>query len=216
MELIRVYETLLRKSGRQNWWPARTPFEVVVGAILTQQTTWRNVEKAIGNLEEGGLLSMKRLAEAKYEEVERCVRPAGYYKQKAKRIRGVAKYLYEKYGGSLDDFFKRDCWEIRSELLGLNGIGRETADSILLYAGGKRVFVIDAYTRRFCSRFFGIEKRGYDALKEWFEERLPKDTKIYNEFHALLVGLGKNYCKKNAPACINCPLEKECMKRLES
>ncbi|HIC92698.1 MAG TPA: endonuclease III domain-containing protein [Anaerolineae bacterium] len=205
MDLLSVYQRLLNRFGPQGWWPAETPFEVIVGAILTQQTAWANVEKAIQNLKRQGLLDVHALATSSLGRIEECVRCTGFYRQKAARLANVSRYLAEKWGGDLDRFFAQPLEEARKELLALKGVGFETADSVLLYAGGKPIFPVDAYTVRMC-RCLGIEAKGYEELRAYFEERLPRDVELYQEFHALIVELGKNYCRKNDPRCSECPL----------
>ena len=208
MDVLGIYERLLTYFGRQGWWPAKDKFEIIVGAILTQQTTWRAAEKGIEGLREAGLLSPERLAEAKLEDVERLIRGTGFYRQKARNLIGVAKYLVDNYHGSLDLFFNRPLEEVRRELLSLKGIGYETADSLLLYIGGKPILPIDAYTQRIFDRL-GLKIRGYEELQTYLSKVLPKDLEIYKEFHALLVELGKNFCRKN-PICPPCPLREIC------
>lgn len=206
---MQLYKKLFERYGAQGWWPAKTRFEVVVGAILTQQTSWSNAERAIANLKKMGLLNVEKLVEADAGVVEACCKPTGFYKQKAKRVRFVSKYFAEKYGGQLGRFFAQDLEKAREELLALHGIGEETADSILLYAGNKPVFVVDAYTKRVLERFgFEVERR-YGALQEFFEERLPHDVQLYKEFHALLVRHAKEVCRSK-PLCASCFLRKGC------
>lgn len=205
MDLLAIYEVLLNHFGPQNWWPAETPFEVIVGAILTQQTAWKNAAMAIENLKQEGLLEIHTLAEAEINDIERCVRCTGFYKQKAARLSEVSKHLARRWGGDFDEFFKRELDEVREELLSLPGIGFETADAILLYASEKLTFPVDAYTFRMCA-CVGIKAKGYEGLRRYFEERLPREIYLYKEFHALIVELGKNYCKKSNPHCSRCPL----------
>ena len=194
--MIEVYEKLLNKLGHKHWWPADTPFEVVVGAILTQQTRWENVERAISNLKEKGLLDLQALSMMEAEELEDLVRCTGFYRQKAKRLKEVSTYFYENPG-----ILERPKEELREELLALNGIGEETADSIVLYAAEKPGFVIDAYTRKIC-RCMGIEGN-YGELQSLFEDSLPQDVPLYKEFHALIVEYGKQFCgKKRCAECI--------------
>ncbi|HLB70255.1 MAG: endonuclease [Candidatus Methanoperedens sp.] len=194
--MIEVYEKLLNKLGHKHWWPADTPFEVVVGAILTQQTRWENVERAISNLKEKGLLDLQALSMMEAEELEDLVRCTGFYRQKAKRLKEVSTYFYENPG-----ILERPKEELREELLALNGIGDETADSIVLYAAEKPGFVIDAYTRKIC-RCMGIEGN-YGELQSLFEDSLPQDVLLYKEFHALIVEYGKQFCgKKRCAECI--------------
>lgn len=207
MNLLTVYERLMDHFGPQGWWPAETPFEVIVGAILTQQTAWANVEKAIQNLRREGLLEVNALAAASIRRIEQCVRCTGFYRQKAAKLVGMSSYLVEKWDGDLDEFFAQPLEEGRDELLALKGIGFETADSILLYAGGKLIFPVDAYTSRMCE-CLGVEAKGYEELRAYFEVRLPMDVELYKEFHALIVELGKNYCRKRNPNCAECPLRK--------
>jgi endonuclease-3 related protein len=194
--MITVYKKLLDQFGPRNWWPAETPFEIVIGAILTQQTKWENVEKAIRNLKARGLLEAKSLAGADLEELEVLVRCTGFYRQKAKRLKGISNYFFEN-----PDILTRPADDLRSTLLSLNGIGEETADSIVLYAAEKPRFVIDAYTKRICT-CMGIEKN-YGGLQAIFEGSLPQDVPLYKEFHALIVEYGKHFCgKKRCNECI--------------
>ncbi|MCK4245142.1 MAG: endonuclease III domain-containing protein [Candidatus Omnitrophica bacterium] len=205
--LITIYKSLYNAFGPQHWWPARTKFEIIVGAILTQQTTWKNVEKAIKNLRKNRLLTIKSLADSPLRKIEESIRPAGYYREKSKRLKEISTYLLKHYQGGLKGLFKKDIKSLREELLNLRGIGEETADSILLYAGGKRIFVIDAYTKRIFLRLGLLPAGDYDKIRMFFEDNLPRDIKIYEEFHALLVKLGKEFCKKK-PLCKSCPLFK--------
>jgi endonuclease-3 related protein len=202
-----IYEKLFDHYGSMGWWPAKDPFEVAVGAILTQNTAWVNVERAIKNLGENGLLCPKAIFEASEEEISRLIRPAGYYRIKAKRLKEFIKFLFSKYRGEMSRMFERDPLVLRKELLGINGIGLETADSILLYAGGVPIFVVDAYTRRILSRHNLIDKGAtYPEIQNLFMDNLPHDTQLYNEFHALLVQLGKEVCRK-VPRCGVCPIK---------
>lgn len=211
--LLELYHKLLNRFGPQRWWPGDSPFEVIIGAILTQQTAWKNVEKAILNLKKEKLLTVEGIANTDIDLLQKSVRPAGYYNQKSKRIKNVCQYLLKKYNANLDTFFDRDIKAIRNELLCLNGIGPETADSILLYAGNLPIFVVDAYTIRVCKRL-GIKiGDDYEEVQRFFEKNMSKKeksisekVKLYNEYHALIVALGKNYCKNKKPLCDNCPL----------
>ncbi len=209
MTLIQIYKRLLRHFGRQCWWPADTPFEVIVGAVLTQQTTWKNVEKAIDNLKKNDLLDVSPLAKVNLRRLEKVIRPAGYFHQKAERLKGVCRYIYQNYGEDLDKLFSKPIPELREELLSLKGLGPETVDSIILYAANKPIFVIDAYTRRMAHRLGITDLDKYEDLRKYFEEHLPNDLELYQEFHALIVELGKNFCKTK-PNCSLCPLGKEC------
>ena len=210
LELEELYKKLRDNFGYLNWWPGDTKVEIVVGAILTQNTAWKNVEKAIKNLKERKMLSLERLASAKPKELEEAIRPSGFYKQKAKRLSNLFKYIKANYS-TLERFFDKDKNELRSELLNLNGIGNETADSIILYAAEKPTFVIDTYTRRIMNRVYGIEEEiEYNKLKEYFESRLRQDLELYKDFHAQFVELGKRFCKKK-PLCDECPIRDYCL-----
>ena len=201
-----MYKRMFSFFGPQNWWPADTPLEVMIGAILTQNTNWKNVEKAISNLKERGLLDMLKLYEISEEELSILIRPAGYFKIKAKRIKNLISYIVENYNASLKDFFSLTTNTLRDELLSIKGIGPETADSILLYAAHRPVFVVDAYTFRIMKRHNIIwDDISYEELQELFMKNLPPDEQLFNEFHALIVRTGKCFCKKN-PLCSACPL----------
>lgn len=205
--LTKVFERLHATFGPQHWWPGETPFEIVVGAVLVQNTAWRNVERAIENLREAGLMEPRALHAVPEQELAELIRPAGYFQVKARRLRNLLKLIVERYDGSLETMFRTDLATLREELLGVSGIGPETADAILLYAGGLPTFVIDTYTHRVLARHGWI---GYDAgyreIKDHFEASLPADAALYNEYHALLVRVGKDYCRKTAPKCEACPL----------
>jgi endonuclease-3 related protein len=202
-----VYNRLLAVYGPQNWWPGDSPFEIMVGAILVQNTAWKNVEKAIRNLADAELLDPRALAEVDAEELQELIRPAGYYRLKTKRLLHLVRFIVKRYDGDLDTMFCTSLSTLREELLSLNGIGPETADSILLYAGGLPTFVVDTYTHRVLARHGWI---GYDAeyyeIKDTFESQLEQDVALYNEFHALLVRVGHLHCRKT-PKCDGCPLE---------
>ena len=205
-----IFDRLLERYGKQHWWPAETRFEVIVGAILTQQVAWANVEKAIVNLKRVGMLSIDAIADADIEKLQQCIRPSGYFRQKAGRLRGVCQHLRNEWGGDLDVFFGRDASEVRGELLSLKGIGKETADLILCYAGDKPLFVIDAYTKRVCERLpvAGIANLDYDCTQAFFQRELPVDLYVYREFHALIVRLCKDCCRRSVTKsrCGQCPL----------
>ena len=207
MELIRIYQKLLKNFGKQHWWPAETRFEVIVGAILIQQPNWRSVERAIENLKSRELLNPHLLAVASLNQIDVLIRHLIFFRQKARRINNFSRYLVDKYG-SLDKFFSKPTEEILEELLSLKGIGPETADSILLYAADRLIFPIDAYTIRLCKRL-GVKDLRYEHLRRFFENSLPKDLEVYKEFHALIDKLGKTYCKVK-PSCDGCPLMDEC------
>lgn len=201
-----IHDRLLDHYGPQQWWPGQSPFEVMVGAILVQNTNWKNVEKAITNLREHGLLEPHALFETPQEELAELIRPAGYYRIKARRLHNLLCLVVEQYDGHLDAMFATGVHSLREELLGVNGVGPETADSILLYAGNLPVFVIDTYTHRIMARHGWVEfEIDYHGLQEHFESHLEQDVKLYNEYHALLVRLGHLHCRKT-PKCDGCPL----------
>jgi endonuclease-3 related protein len=205
--LEEVYDRLLEAFGPQQWWPGESPFEVMVGAVLTQNTNWKNVEKAIGNLREADLLDPLALYEVAAEELEELIRPAGYFRVKTVRLRSLLQLVVEQYGGSLEEMFSLDLTTLREQLLGVHGIGPETADSILLYAAEKPSFVVDTYTSRILSRHGWIDPEAdYHAIRDHMQSSLPEDVGLYNEYHALLVRLGKDYCRKSKPKCDECPL----------
>ncbi len=209
LQLMSLYKHLSEHFGNDTWWIAETPFEVMVGALLIQQTTWKNVENSIANLKDAELLSIESLALADITAIEDCIRPSGFYRQKAGRLKALARYLLEGYSGDLNEFFARDTHIIRKELLSLAGIGQETADSILLYADKKLKFVIDAYTFR-TFKHLGLDFEGhYKKAQEYFEAQLPKNLEIYRHYHALIVKVGKHYCKVS-PLCSECPLKVCC------
>lgn len=197
--------------GAQNWWPAETPFEVVVGAVLTQNTAWRNVERAIAALRAAQLLDAKALRGAPRETVQECIRPAGFFRQKAERLQRIAAVIADDGQGDVRAYLAGPLDEVRRKLLQLNGIGPETADSILLYAGEQPTFVVDAYTMRIFSRL-GVLQGGerYEEVRALCMTHLCPDVARYNEFHALLVTLAKRCCVKRAPRCTACPLQHGC------
>lgn len=192
--------------GPTHWWPGDTPFEVAVGAILTQNTAWTNVEKAIANLKRAKLLTPRKILEADDNLLHEILKPSGYFRIKAKRVRSFCSHLVERYGGSMARMAKRPLDELRPELLAIAGIGPETADDILLYACGKPVFVVDAYTRRILSRH-GLVKPDihYEDLRAFFERQLPQDVHLFKEYHGLIVWTGKDFCRSH-PKCEGCPL----------
>ena len=199
------FDLMLERYGPQHWWPGETKLEIVVGAVLTQNTAWKNVELAIENLREAQVLSLAAINQILIEELQELIRPAGYFRLKSRRLKNLTSFIEDKFG-SLEDMFQLDQMELRERLLSVNGIGPETADSILLYAGEYPTFVIDAYTHRIAKRHGWIEyEADYHALKSFFEERLPADEKLFNEFHALIVRVGKDHCRKQ-PKCEQCPL----------
>lgn len=205
--LREIYERLLKAFGPQKWWPGDSPFEIVVGAVLVQNTAWRNVERAIQNLRDADVMQPQSLYTLPEQELAELIRPAGYYQVKARRLRNLLRLIVERYDGSLEAMFSVDLATLREELLSVSGIGPETADAILLYAGGLPAFVVDTYTHRVLARhgWIGYDA-GYHEIKDHFESNLPADAALYNEYHALLVRLGKDYCKKTGPKCEACPL----------
>ena len=206
-KLNEIYELLLKAYGPQKWWPAESPLEVMVGAILTQNTNWQGVEKAIANLKKHGLLSLDILHHRSTEELAEFIKPAGYFNLKASRLKNLIVMVAEAYGGDLEVMGQRDTGQLRQELLSVNGVGPETADSILLYAFHRPIFVVDTYTYRVTSRHGLIEEEvNYQALQDLFMEHLPLDVDMFNEYHALLVRVGKLHCKRKAH-CQGCPLE---------
>ncbi len=203
------YDALREHFGPQQWWPAETPFEVMVGAVLTQNTNWRNVEKAIANLKREGLMDPVSLDAVPRERLAELIRPAGYYNVKAARLGNLLDAIVRDCGGSLERFFDGSVDTLRERLLAVKGVGRETADSIVLYAAGKPTFVVDAYTYRVLYRHGLIfDGAGYEEVKDIFESALPRDATLFNEYHALLVQLGKSFCRKSRPQCSSCPLER--------
>lgn len=211
--LLRYYRRLFRHFGPQHWWPARTRFEVILGALLTQNTSWSNVERALSNLRRRGLLSAKRLGDVNMRQLERLLRPAGYFRQKSRYVRRFVRHLNGRNGpepSGLARLLKKPTEALRAELLSLPGVGPETADSILLYAAKRPVFVIDAYTRRVLARHkLAREEATYDDLQNLFHRHLPHDPPLFNEYHAQLVAVGKTFCHKRRPDCAACPLGPE-------
>ena len=244
-DIRRYYQVLYHAWGAQHWWPAETQFEVIAGAYLTQNTAWTNVERALNNLRNAGLLTLEGIRKVRKARLERLIRPSGYFRQKAQRLKAFVTFLDKQYAGSLDQMFSQPTDKLREQLLALNGVGPETADSILLYAGNHPVFVVDAYTRRILDRH-GIlpEKAAYEDIRELFQRSLapvgegqehkspeakahlesgfrgaahspsPMSTayrtalvQVYNEMHGLIVGVGKQYCRKSKAACEDCPLQ---------
>lgn len=204
-----VFDRLFRFFGPQYWWPAETKFEVCVGAILTQNTAWTNVERAIRNLKEKSLLSPRAIVQVPDEHLKELIRPAGFFNQKAERLKIFAKFLIDS--GGFEKLSTLPIYTLREKLLGLKGIGRETADSMILYAFEKPIFVVDAYTKRLFYRmgFIDSEKIDYDVLREKVECSLPKSTELFGEFHALIVKQCKEFCRKK-PVCEGCPLIDSC------
>jgi endonuclease-3 related protein len=234
-QVAQIYSALSSAWGRQHWWPARTPFEVIVGAYLTQNTSWTNVELALKALRMARVLSVVGIRNTSASKLEKLVRSSGYFRQKARRLKIFVNFLDRNYGGSLTRMFRRPTSELRQELLSLNGVGPETADSILLYAGQHPIFVVDAYTKRIAARHAILpETANYEEFRTLFESSLssvqasdratqsaggaahppspmslfPRSpvAQAFNEMHGLLVGVGKNYCLKSRARCDQCPL----------
>ena len=207
---MELFDLLLRRYGPLNWWPADTPFEVCVGAILTQNTNWINVEKAIANLKGEGVLSVEALWELDRERLAELIRPSGFYNVKSARLKDFLGWLLQRYG-SLEAMFGQDWRVLRAELIAVRGVGRETCDCILLYAGGKPSFVVDSYTKRLFSRLGLVkESDSYEEVRSLFMNELPADSMLFNEYHALIVQQCKCHCKK-IPVCAGCPLSGLCL-----
>jgi endonuclease-3 related protein len=205
--LALYYDALFRAHGAQRWWPGRTRFEVIVGAILTQNTSWSNVERAIAELRREKLLSVDGIEQVPLTRLSRLIRSSGYFRQKARKLKAFVEFLRKQYHGSLDKLFAAPTEILRKQLLGVHGIGPETADSILLYAGKHPVFVVDAYTRRILERHhLANGKESYEDIRRLFERSLPLRSSLFNEYHALIVHTGKHFCRKRAPGCEQCPL----------
>lgn len=206
-KLLEIYHRLYQCYGAQHWWPGETPFEIIVGAILTQNTNWTNVEKAIANLKQAGHLTPSGLHALSPDRLAQLIRPAGYFNIKAGRLKCFLEWLFEEYNGLLESLDELPLSTLREKLLAIKGIGPETADSICLYAFKKPIFVVDAYTARVFGRHGMLEPgSGYEQIQELFQDGLEKDATLFNEYHALIVQVGKNHCKPK-PICNGCPLE---------
>ena len=208
-ESVRAYyRELMAAWGPQDWWPAYTRFEVIVGAFLTQNTAWTNVERALRRLREEGVLNLDGIRRMPLAKLARMIRSSGYFRQKALRLKTFVTYLDARYGGSLERMFAQATDKLRVELLALNGVGPETADSILLYAGNHPIFVVDAYTRRILERHhLAHAKQSYEDIRALFERSLPLSAALFNEYHGLIVQTGKDFCRARAPLCDNCALK---------
>jgi len=210
--LRRAYELMLAHFGHQHWWPGETPFEICVGAILTQNTSWTNVERAIANLKSAAVLDPEKLFALPEAELAQLIRPAGYFNVKARRLRSFLRVLVEEFSGELPRLFAGDTTTVRTRLLTINGIGPETADSLLLYAGGHHSFVVDAYTKRIFSRHHWCSTDAdYDTVRSLCEtalneKPLPRRLDYWKDYHAQLVMVGKHFCRKGQPRCKDCPL----------
>jgi endonuclease III related protein len=214
-QLMSIYTALFRAYGPQHWWPGDTPFEVLVGAVLTQNTSWKNVEKAIANLKRERVLTVSRMLNVAPGKLALLIRPSGYFNIKTKRLRNLLLFIHTNYSDSLARMFSADPGRLRQQLLEVNGIGQETADSILLYAGEKPFFVVDAYTKRIFSRQGLIaDNADYRKVQGLFMNNLTQNAGFYNEYHALIVKIGKDHCKKVKPICSGCPIYSKCRKRV--
>ena len=202
-----IYKKLYKSFGPQHWWPGETPFEVMVGAILTQNTNWQNVERAISNLKKARVLEARKLYRMPHKSLARLIRPAGYFNIKAKRLKNFLKFYLDSYGANVRKMRVVGTEALRVQLLSVNGVGQETADSILLYAIKKPVFVVDAYTKRFSFRHgLILEDSDYQVAQRFFTKNLKSSVQLFNEYHALIVRLAKEYCLKSKPRCAVCPL----------
>jgi len=204
-----IYELLLERFGPQHWWPAETPFEVIVGAVLMPQTTWKNVEVAIANLKKARMLAPAKIASAPLAKLTSLIRPAGLHRTKPRRLREFCRHIMRTSGGDVSAFLDRDQGMLRRELLSLDGVGPETADSILLYAANKKTFVVDAYTRRVGRRVGLFDFDDYRKVQDFFEDNVAGGVRLYQEYHALIVELSKRICRPK-PLCDLCPLCKIC------
>jgi endonuclease-3 related protein len=214
-QLASIYQLLFRAYGPQHWWPGDTPFEVLVGAVLTQNTSWANVEKAIANLKRERVLTFSRMFNAAPGKLALLIRPSGYFNIKTKRLRHLLLFIHTHYSDSLERMFSADPARLRQQLLDVNGIGPETADAILLYAGEKPFFVVDAYTKRiFSSQGLIADNADYRAVQGLFMGNLTQNARFYNEYHALIVRIGKDHCKKMKPLCSDCPIHPQCRKHV--
>ncbi len=207
--LIDIYNLLHARFGSMQWWPGDTRLEIIIGAILTQNTSWSNVEKAVANLKKDEVLNIKKLSRISEKRLARLIRPAGYFNIKSRRIKNFLAFLNTRYDGSIEAMFRTKIDKLRERLLDINGVGPETADSILLYAGKKPVFVVDAYTKRIFSRHGYVdEDADYAAIQAIFLRGLPRDVGLYNNYHALIVELGKRLCRPMRPLCNECPIRR--------
>jgi endonuclease-3 related protein len=204
---MKYYEALRSRFGHRGWWPGDSPLEVCVGAVLTQNTSWKNVKQAIDNLKSASALDLIKLYRMSHDELAGIIRPAGYFNVKARRLRNVVNHIVECHGADLDSLFSSPIMSLREELLSINGVGPETADSIMLYAAEKPIFVVDAYTQRVLRRHRLTKARDdYSSVQKMFHDCLKPDTALYNDFHAQIVAVGHRYCKPN-PICDDCPLQ---------
>ncbi len=203
-KLLEIYDKLFERYSYQHWWPAVTKDEIVIGAILTQNTAWSNVEKAVENLKNSGICSLEAVFYTDIDSIKENIKPAGFFNQKSVYLKNISEFFVKN--GSFNKLSRLDTNRLRSELLKIKGIGKETADSILLYAFGRAVFVVDAYTKRLILRHNLLKSNDYDTIQDFFEDNLPKDVELFNEYHALIVKNAKEFCRTK-PKCSGCPLE---------
>lgn len=210
-QLLRIYDRLLSHFGPRGWWPGETPTEIMVGALLTQSVAWRNVVMCLDRLKVQELLDWRKLHAVEEERLHELIRPSRYFRAKAKKLKALAAFVQQGCQGDLPRLFSRPTTDLRQALLGVHGLGPETVDSILLYAGGHASFVVDAYTRRIFSRLGLVEETiGYEKLRAFFMQNLTPDVSLFNEYHALIVGLGHHFCRPRSPLCRSCPLMNQC------
>lgn len=210
-ELQAIYQGLLAHFGPRGWWPADSPTEMMVGALLTQSVAWRNVETCIRRLKEAELLDWRALHAAPDTQIEELIRPSRYFRAKTQKLKALASHVVMRHGGDLPRMFATPLPELRRELLAVHGLGPETVDCILVYAAQLPSFVVDAYTRRIFSRLGYFDERiGYEAMRRFFSDRLPPDVPLFNEYHALIDALGHHHCHPQAPKCDTCPLRDRC------
>jgi endonuclease-3 related protein len=209
--LMAIYDKMYAAFGPQYWWPAEDDFEVMVGAILTQSVSWKNVETAISNLKTENLLSVKAILSVENDKLAGLIKSTMYFNQKAIKLKNLCEHIQLNYNGNIYGLLEKDIYQMRKELLSIKGIGPETADSIILYAARKPIFVVDAYTRRIFTRM-GLLPDGvkYQEMQDFFMQNLPLGVKLFNEYHALIVRLGKDFCKKKKPLCTKCPITAHC------
>jgi endonuclease-3 related protein len=207
--LLKIFDMLLKSFGKRNWWPGETELEIIIGAVLTQNTSWKNVEKAIDNLKYYNALDLQTLFKMDREMLALIIKPSGFYNIKSSRLKNIINVIYNDYSSNILNLKELDMFNARKRLLKINGIGKETADSIILYALNKPIFVIDVYTKRFLKNHRLYKEEGdYDTIQRFFMKNLPNDTYLFNEFHALIVYLCQNFCKK-VPLCSKCPLKQD-------
>ena len=210
-ELLDIYQRLLEHFGPRHWWPADTPLEMIFGAFLTQNVSWKGASQAIANLKAQNLLALQAVLAVSHEELANLLRPARYYNQKAQRLKAFCEVIVKEYQGSLQRFLEEETASLRQRLLQIKGVGQETADAIILYAAQKPIFVIDVYTRRIFERLgYFKEPVSYRAMQEFFMNHLPLDTALFNEYHAQIDALGHHLCLKRKPLCQECPLRDRC------